>query len=433
MTSINDTFSVSGTGENGVTVSAFAESRFTTTPDKGAAFPDANPADATGTTGTTWGTDGSFSLSLTTPGAYWVAATYLSVNYWKRYNVGGRVVYGTGAPGPGTGAPGDMYVDEATANIYGPKIVIANPTVAVTATGTTSLTIPAGTPVGSLMLLAVAAYNQAPTTPAGWTLVTSGSINVDYYAVYSKLCASGDPGSTITEADSLNIVSQAFAAYNSASGATAVGAPGTNGTLASGVSVSVSGAPTQPIVLAAASAMAGETTQPITVAASVGSAVVQESSVSANGTNYAGLFLVETSGAAISGISYTFSNAAAANINGAAVQLVQLTNAPAWSLVASAPSPTKLLSWTANKTAAYTASPGDAVPCDTTTATFAVTFPASPPANTQVRVKWVAGTAAPTVAAGAGATLDPTWTSFPNVGDSVDFSFNTNTSVWELV
>jgi hypothetical protein len=50
-----------------------------------------------------------------------------------------------------------------------------------------------------------------------------------------------------------------------------------------------------------------------------------------------------------------------------------------------------------------------------------------------LRVKWKAGTTAPTIAANTGQTIDSTWGGFGTVGDVVDFTFNANTSVWEVV
>ena len=88
------------------------------------------------------------------------------------------------------------------------------------------------------------------------------------------------------------------------------------------------------------------------------------------------------------------------------------------------------LVWVATKTAAYTAAAGQGVPCDTTTATFAVAAPASPTATQTFRVKWVAGTTAPTVTG-----VDSTFTGFGQVGDSAAFVYNAllGTPAFQLV
>jgi hypothetical protein len=92
------------------------------------------------------------------------------------------------------------------------------------------------------------------------------------------------------------------------------------------------------------------------------------------------------------------------------------------------------LPWTATKTSAYSAEACQAVPCDTSSATFAVTLPDNTTANgAPIRIKWKAGANPPTIAAAGSTSIDPSWTGFANVNDSVDFTYNANTTVWEVV
>jgi len=85
------------------------------------------------------------------------------------------------------------------------------------------------------------------------------------------------------------------------------------------------------------------------------------------------------------------------------------------------------VSWVATQTAAYQAVAGQAIPCDTTGGTFAVAAPTSPTTNQVFRVKWLAGTNAPTVTG----AIDSAWQGFQTLGDSQDFSYTG--SVWGAV
>jgi hypothetical protein len=90
-----------------------------------------------------------------------------------------------------------------------------------------------------------------------------------------------------------------------------------------------------------------------------------------------------------------------------------------------------ILTWLAAQTAACAAVPGQAVPCDTTGGTFPVTLTPSSVANGVIRVKWRAGLLAPTVIAGGGRALDPTWLGFGQLGACADFSDDGAT--WNIV
>jgi hypothetical protein len=105
-------------------------------------------------------------------------------------------------------------------------------------------------------------------------------------------------------------------------------------------------------------------------------------------------------------------------------------NRPALSVMSN-PYASSPLRWVP-RTGAYSAQPGEAVKCDTTGGTFAVTLnPSNSGVNGAIRVKWAAGTAAPTVTPLTGRVMDPTWAGFVNPGDSFDFSDDGST--WNLV
>lgn len=85
---------------------------------------------------------------------------------------------------------------------------------------------------------------------------------------------------------------------------------------------------------------------------------------------------------------------------------------------------------TATKTTAYSAAvTDDLIPVDTTSATFAVTLPASGQAGNKIAVEWKAGTAAPTVAFASGASLSTEQSAaFPVVGTTLTFEWDGSTT-----
>lgn len=432
---ITDAFLVGGVGQNGLTVNAYAESRFTSPPAKNGAAPDGNPADATATTGSTYGNDGSFQLTLSAVGGYWVSVTYSGTTYWKRYEVGGRVLYGAGVPAGSVGAIGDSYVDESTGNVYGPKanviptaldLVGTSPLAAAGASsgptsGTTTITT-----VHPNELLVVAVFDWqvfgATCTVDGTALTaktTGGTTAGNTVSYYDVILASAG-SHTIAWTAGTNSYGLAGMAYATFTGLTIPSTPvySPAGSTAS-ASMNASG---DAIV---AFEFSGSSYPPVPTSpggtfTSIQSAVYGNESYFRQSWTAAGM--TGNNPIAVTGTSST-----AEAIAAGAYQM-----SAAWPLAASNPAP-KGLKWTATKTAAYTASAGDAVPCDTTSATFAVTTPATPAADAPLRVKWKAGTTAPTIAANTGQTIDSTWGGFGTVGDVVDFTFNANTSVWEVV
>lgn len=99
-----DTFSVAGVGINGVSISAYKGSRFSSPPALGAA-PPGGGADATATTATSFGTNGAFAIALPTSEDYYILAVYSANNFWK-----GPVsqVYADETAQGGTATPGTL-------------------------------------------------------------------------------------------------------------------------------------------------------------------------------------------------------------------------------------------------------------------------------------------------------------------------------------
>lgn len=217
--SITDSFIAGGSGVNGLTVNAYLASRFTTPPTLNAAAPSGTP-DATATTGTSYGNDGSFQLSGLAAGQYWVGITYSSTTYWKLYNLGGTpfgaMLYGSGSPAPSLGNVGDQYTDTTTGNVYGPKVFIANPTfVGEASSSSGSVVVPSAVESGDLLIMVGAGYSSTavnPVSTAGWTELhfvngkTSVNPNYHVWIVY-KFASSTDAGSTVSLGESYSVLS----------------------------------------------------------------------------------------------------------------------------------------------------------------------------------------------------------------------------------
>ena len=194
--SITDTFLAGGSGQNGLTATAYASSYFTSAPSKGSAVPGGATAAGSCTTASTWGNDGSFQITGLPAGQYWVCVPYSSTNYWKLYTVGGAangsLLFGQGPPSNAVGNPGDQYVDQTTGDVYGPKAAANPPSVRASAIGlTTSVTVPAATQVGDLI------FYIGYQTPTGYTrFITMSEISTR--GVSYKVATSADPGATVS-------------------------------------------------------------------------------------------------------------------------------------------------------------------------------------------------------------------------------------------
>lgn len=101
-----DSFSVGGVGVNGATVNAYRASRFSGVPALNASAPGS--ADATTTTGSTAGFNGSFAIALPTFEDYYISVTYLANTYWKG-PVSQPFADGTGALG-GSASAGTLGI-----------------------------------------------------------------------------------------------------------------------------------------------------------------------------------------------------------------------------------------------------------------------------------------------------------------------------------
>lgn len=78
------------------------------------------------------------------------------------------------------------------------------------------------------------------------------------------------------------------------------------------------------------------------------------------------------------------------------------------------------------KTSAYSAaSTDDLIQCDTSSATFAITLPATGSSGNKITIAWTVGTVAPTFAFASGAALtDTTTPTFTAIGDSLTFEWD---------
>jgi hypothetical protein len=316
--------------------------------------------------------------------------------------VSGLTRFGTGAPAAGTGNAGDYYIDERTGNLYGPKTGAA-PTVRASASAaSTSVTIPASTQAGDIIIA------QTRSVPTGFTsLGTAG-----YNAISFKVAVAGDAGASISGG-----------AYGPAGVIVLAGA---SSDVASYGFASSSSTGTQTDV-AETPALSGFPTY-LHFFNIGGSGSSGPSPTVTNATELYSVYLGGTSNISDAAASASQFASVVWSVAGN-LGSVGVPAASAWPLLRTVGRP----SWTAAKTAACTAVAGDAVACNTTGGTFAVTMPASPAADASVWVKWVAGTTAPTIAANTRQTLDPTWSAFSAVGGIARFTFNASTSVWELV
>ena len=121
-------FSIAGSGVNGAAVSAWDISRFGGQPALGDAPPSGSP-DATATTGTASGFNGSFTIALPTTDEYYILVASGGINYWQGPVVGagagGGGLYasltgpGEGStPGALTQAGGFTVSDPASQGVY---------------------------------------------------------------------------------------------------------------------------------------------------------------------------------------------------------------------------------------------------------------------------------------------------------------------------
>lgn len=97
-------FSVAGTGIDGVTVNAWKGSRFTSAPAMNAAPPGGSP-DVTATTGESAGYDGAFAIALPSSEDYYLSITYLGTTYWQGPVYG---MFEDGTAQGGTATPGTI-------------------------------------------------------------------------------------------------------------------------------------------------------------------------------------------------------------------------------------------------------------------------------------------------------------------------------------
>jgi hypothetical protein len=149
------------------------------------------------------------------------AGQRLAVNFIARGEKGSGILSGSGVPGAGLGVDGDLYLNLATGDFYGPKASGAwgSP---VLATGLNALVSAAATSATNAASSASAASTSAST--AGTAATNAG--NSATAAAGSATAAAGSASAASTS--ETNASNSAAAASNSA--ASALGAPGTNAT-----------------------------------------------------------------------------------------------------------------------------------------------------------------------------------------------------------
>lgn len=149
------------------------------------------------------------------------AGQRLAVNFIARGEKGSGILSGSGAPGAGLGVDGDLYLNLSTGDFYGPKASGAwgSP---VLATGLNALVAAAATSEANAASSASSAATSATTatTKAGEAAASATA------AAGSATAAAGSASAASTSAS--NASSSASAA--SASASSALGAPGTNAT-----------------------------------------------------------------------------------------------------------------------------------------------------------------------------------------------------------